>query len=53
MSIFHRKARETTYVWAISLDGVAVKLAVDGNTVRVGASTVTVDTAAHTVDIER
>jgi hypothetical protein len=53
IALFRRKGRETTYVWAISLDGVPVKLAVEGNAVRVGASTVAVDTAAHTVRIER
>jgi oligo-alginate lyase len=53
MALFRRKGRETIYVWAISLDGVPVKLAVEGNAVRVGASTVAVDTAAHTVRIER
>jgi hypothetical protein len=53
MSLFRRKGRETTYVWAISLDGAPVKLAIDGKTVRVGASTVTIDPAAHKVLIER
>ncbi len=56
MSIFRRTGRETTFVWAVSLDGAPVKLAVEPGAVtkvRANGSTVTVDTAAATVRIER
>jgi hypothetical protein len=56
MSIFRRTARDTTYVWAVALDGSAVKLEVEPGAVtkvRAAGATVTVDTAAATVRIER
>jgi hypothetical protein len=56
MSIFRRTARDTTYVWAVALDGSAVKLEVEAGgmtKVRVAGTTVTVDTTAATVKIER
>jgi oligo-alginate lyase len=56
MSIFRRTGREATFVWAVSLDGVRQKL--DANlgekiSARIAGVTVTVDTDAHTVRIER
>jgi hypothetical protein len=56
MSIFRRTGRETTFVWAVSLDGAPVKLTVEPGAVtkvRANGSTVTVDTGAATVRIER
>jgi hypothetical protein len=56
MTIFRRSAKDTTYVWAVSLDGSAVKLEVDAGAVtkvRAAGAAVTVDTAAATVRIER
>lgn len=56
MSIFRRKARETTYVWAISLDGVPVKIdpnIAEAVTVTVAGAKLTVDPAKHVVQTNR
>jgi hypothetical protein len=56
MSIFRRTARDTTYVWAVALDGSAAPLEVETGAVtkvRAAGATVTVDFAAAAVRIER
>jgi hypothetical protein len=54
MSIFRRRGRETTYVWAVSLDGSPVKLEVESGPVtkvRAAGRTLVVDTANAAVRI--
>jgi hypothetical protein len=53
MTIFRRTARETTYVWAIALDGAPAKLDVDGPTIHAGGATIRVNPADHSVLIQR
>ena len=57
MTIFRRTAQQTTYVWAIALDGAPLKLdakVVDqAVTVKAGAITLTVNTETPSVRIVR
>ena len=56
MSIFRREARETTFVWAVSLDGAPVILKAEPaevTTVRANGATIVVDYSRLTVSITR